>query len=636
LVLGIVGSMALLGERRSSASVPEESSHELCFSGLSAQGTTGLLDMPWASPGCAWRLRGGFFGSGFAERNYVLVGDQFRQFGGGISVAGTLGRYVEAGFSLAMALGKAEVGEATAALPTLFSMGSADLQLKLHAPWGNWAHVALLSSLRVPGNSQDLVPAPLHVDASVFALGSLSAAKAWPRLPLTFHGLFGYVHDRSLRTLDTQDCLGGTVTECLEARLYSTAAYNVSLPRLRVGIGLSLPIRLPKSFAVVPMAAYRAELVTGDPDPVLSALLRVQFASAPIDGRFSQSLTLGGRLVLGVALSLDVGVRVALQHAGYAMGVKLPTVMGFGALTWELDLIRPNRPQAAQVEAVANIRPKAEPSCRVAGVLVDDASGEALPDAIVRFVGLRHNALLSDAEGRFASGELPCGPVWVEGSRGDRLTARVSSVLSPVSGNNVELRLARKERAKTGALWLSIRGSDGSAQHVRATLYKSGQEVALSAVENGFFARVPVGVWHVRVEASGFLSQERMVAISDGELRLSVTLRRRGLVPKVGLTEHELHLTEPISFVGNTAALSPESQRLLEEVADALIHHQEIGLLVVEHLGDFALSSETLLEERAIAVRNHLVGQGIAPERVVAHVLQGPPRTPPKFLLKTP
>ena len=196
-----------------------------------------------------------------------------------------------------------------------------------------------MPTVRLPGAGQDFSPVPLNLDAAIDALLELNLRRVLPQLPLTLPVQLGYVHDRSLRALDAQDCMGGTVADCLRARLQSTAAYSVGLPRLRLSIGAQLPLHVWRSLWLVPAVSYRIEAIVGDPDPVLLALLGMQSPAAVQNGRFQQWLTVGGRIWLGLPLSLDFGVRIGLQSAGYAMGAKVPQVMGYGALTWEIDLL---------------------------------------------------------------------------------------------------------------------------------------------------------------------------------------------------------------------------------------------------------------------------------------------------------
>ena len=640
LVLALVGVGSRPALADASATVDPS-----CFRGLSADGSTGLFDQPSANPGCSWRLRTGSFLGGFVENGYLLVGDRFRSMGGGVAVAATLGQHIELALQLGAQLGRIESSSTSPELapePSLLAISQFKLQLKLHSAWGRLVHVALMPTVRLPGAGQDFAPVPLNLDAAIDALLELNLRRALPQLPLTLSAQLGYVHDRSLRALDAQDCMGGTVADCLRARLQSTAAYSVGLPRLRLSIGAQLPLHVWRSLWLVPAVSYRIEAIVGDPDPVLLALLGMQSTAAVQNGRFQQWLTVGGRIWLGLPLSLDFGVRIGLQSAGYAMGAKVPQVMGYGALTWEIDLLA-GQSQAADgrgTPAVPSVPPVMKTGaetrlCRVSGAIRDVQTGQPLADAVVHFVGQRHNALLTDDKGSFVSGELSCGAVLVEASRGDHQTMRLPVVLSAGEQAAVDIRLPKLLRAQAGRLWLLSQGDDGSKLPARATRSRDGQVVSLLSEECGLFARVAAGAWLLRVDAAGYLSREQTVVIPDGgEQRLQLLLSRRGREPKVQLGGAEIVLLSPLLFGPGGASLSRDSERVLDEVVDLLIHHPELVQLRIEQAADLQAGDGNLLEQQVIAVRDYLVSQGVAPDRVVARVTEGPRRTPPRISFK--
>lgn len=641
---GLVLLLTLFGVGRSAAWAEVSQTNEGgCFRGLSADGSSGSFDLPSANPGCPFRLRTGAYLAGFVEHGYLLAGDRFRSLGGGVSVAATLGQHVEVALQLAAQLGRVEPMsssglEVLGPSASLLTISQLKFQLKLHSAWGRLVHVALMPTVRLPGEGQDFAPAPLNIDAAIDALLDLKLGRVLPQFPLTLSAQFGYVHDRSLRALDAQDCMGGTVADCLRARLQSTAAYSVGLPRLRLAVGAQLPLHVWRTLWIVPTAIYRIEAIVGDPDPVLLALLGMQSPMASLQGRFQQWLTLGGRVWFGLPLSLDFGVKVGLQSAGYAMGAKVPRVMGYGALTWEIDLLG-GVSRVSSTEEVSKgplaVASKETPLCRVTGTIRDALGGQPLADAVVRFVGLRHNAILTDDKGYFASGDLSCGAIHIEASRGDHQTTRLPVVLSSGERAAVEIRLPKLMRAQAGRLWLALRSEDGSKVLARATLARDGQVVNLLTEEGGLFARVAAGAWLLRIDAAGYLSREQTVVVSDGgEQRVQLQLVRRGLQPKVQLGSSEVVLSQPLTFVPAGANLTVDSERVLDEVVDLLIHHPEVALLRIEHVADLQSMDSVLLEQQAIAVRDYLVQHGIAPERVVALVLEGPRRTPAKILLK--
>ena len=187
------------------------------------------------------------------------------------------------------------------------------------------------------GDWLDFVPAPLNTDVSIDGLLQVSLQPV-AVLPLRLSMLFGYAQDRSLRALDAQDCMGGTVADCLRVRLESTAAYGVGLPRVRGSLGVELPL-FCIGFVDHTGCDHRIEAIVGDPDPVLIALFGMGFPGGAAPESLSAVVDHRRSLGPGKFAGDRFGVRVGLQSAGYAMGAKLPKVMGFGGLSWELDLL---------------------------------------------------------------------------------------------------------------------------------------------------------------------------------------------------------------------------------------------------------------------------------------------------------
>ena len=170
-------------------------------------------------------------------------------------------------------------------------------------------------------------------------LGTVDLQRHRSGLPLRLHWLFGYLFDRSSELLASQDCMAAGSAQCLATRLISTAAYDVGQPRLRLGLGADALFQVHRKLQLGPLVAYHLDLITGDGDPVLRELLRLQGVTDDVDERLAQWLTLGARLHLTLPMTVELGMQFGLQSAGYATGAKLNQVSGYGALSWELELL---------------------------------------------------------------------------------------------------------------------------------------------------------------------------------------------------------------------------------------------------------------------------------------------------------
>lgn len=596
----------------------------LCRTGLSATGGTGLFDLPIAEAGCPWRLRLSVQVAGFAQSGYLLLGDRHTQLAGTVQLAASLGHHVEAFAWLGGRDTRNQRPLSTDTQPTapILALGQTSLGFKLHADWGTMAHAALLPYLRFHSGPDDLGPSVRGLDLGLDLLGSVELQRRFPRLPLRLHFLFGYVYDRSSQLLSSQDCMALGGAECLATRLIATAGYGVGQPRLRLGLGVDATLELARHVWLQPLLVYRINAMIGDGDPVVAALLRMQATEAPVDDRLAQWLTLGGRLGLGLPMTLELGLQLGLQSAGYAMGQKLPAVAGYGALTWELDLTS-SHPEPPSREGLS--QPASEQqqlgAGSVVGVVVDAQTQVPLPDAVVRFVGAHHNAVLTDERGEFRSAPLSARAVVVEASRGDHQTGRQVVLLRGSDSAQVRLLLPPIERHQLSRLQLELREESGPIAAATAVLSRQGQSVELSMQAGLLVARVPAGPWLLRADASGYLSREQLLVLPVGsEQRLTLQLSRRPKVPRVQLGTTEILLGEPIQFLPAAAELTSESAKLLDEVVDLLVHHAELRSLRIL-LAPEAGSAPLIAEQQAIAVRNYLVQHGVAPERAVAEVL---------------
>ncbi|MBW2256593.1 MAG: OmpA family protein [Deltaproteobacteria bacterium] len=128
------------------------------------------------------------------------------------------------------------------------------------------------------------------------------------------------------------------------------------------------------------------------------------------------------------------------------------------------------------------------------------------------------------------------------------------------------------------------------------------------------------GDWTAYAEASGMGVAHQAFAITPGSDTGTVRLTLGK--SQVTMEGETLSLTEQILFDLDQATLLPEALAVLAEVARVLRDHPSIVRLEVQgHTDDTggATYNQDLSERRARAVRQALIGRGIAPERLEAH-----------------
>lgn len=130
---------------------------------------------------------------------------------------------------------------------------------------------------------------------------------------------------------------------------------------------------------------------------------------------------------------------------------------------------------------------------------------------------------------------------------------------------------------------------------------------------------LPPGEWTLQVNAAGMLdaSQRLNVPASNKLTVAEFTLAP----PKAQMTEKAIVVLEPVRFDYNSAALRPDAEAILKEVADILLKNPEILQVEIQgHTdseGDSAQNLQ-LSQERVDAVRTWLIANGIDAARLVA------------------
>jgi outer membrane protein OmpA-like peptidoglycan-associated protein len=90
---------------------------------------------------------------------------------------------------------------------------------------------------------------------------------------------------------------------------------------------------------------------------------------------------------------------------------------------------------------------------------------------------------------------------------------------------------------------------------------------------------------------------------------------------RVQVTDKKIEISEVVQFETNKAVLLPQSEELLNEVADALKEHAEIERIEIEGHTDAQGSDRLnmkLSDARAKAVRDYLMKKGIEGDRMTA------------------
>lgn len=153
---------------------------------------------------------------------------------------------------------------------------------------------------------------------------------------------------------------------------------------------------------------------------------------------------------------------------------------------------------------------------------------------------------------------------------------------------------------------------------------KLGRSLSLTADAGGSFRfeNVPPGPVTISVEAPSYLrSVVDLEVKAHADVATQVSLNKRPRQPNVVVTDKEVKLKKAVHFQHDSAELLPDSMGIIEEAADALASHTEIASIEVQgHTDDSGTPeyNQRLSAERANAVREALVRNGVEPNRITA------------------
>ncbi|MDP2312097.1 MAG: carboxypeptidase regulatory-like domain-containing protein [Pseudomonadota bacterium] len=165
-----------------------------------------------------------------------------------------------------------------------------------------------------------------------------------------------------------------------------------------------------------------------------------------------------------------------------------------------------------------------------------------------------------------------------------------------------------------------VRGPDGKPLAAQVRLVgRTAMEPMATTAGGTAEARLLPGSWQVLVSAEGVGAERQDVVVPPGTSPLTIEVSLAA--SRVEVTETAVLLRQQVRFRFNEAALTPESYRVLDELAVTLRTDAGVGRIEVQGHTD-AVGSEAynvaLSQRRADAVRDYLVARGVARERLVA------------------
>ncbi len=573
----------------------------------SLDGPVGLYHMSTADVGPAHHLRFGLHGEYFKSSSFLLSGDDDSMLAGQFTLGFTPNQYFEifGGILTTSNRNARDPNEIGRTDPEVIrTHGDLLIGPKVVLPVATGTSIGLEGGLRFLASASSLSFSPSSTSAWIGPLATFDL-RPIARVPLRIHINANYYFDNSDNVYD----LTGTT---ISSRLAAKFAYGIGSSRARFAAGLDAPLeKWTGPLPLRPFVEYHAEIVTADPDPVLKDVVG---AGGPRD---RQWLTVGLRAQVYRGATLDAGVDVRLQNAGFMYEPPLPPVNVIFGASYPLDVDAFRKPVIVTQVVEKPGAPPPPSDGRIAGV-AKDKTGKPIGHAIVAVAGRPHAGVVTDADGTFEIAGLAPGPANLEFDAPDFETEKATTNVT--AGQTAEVAVALTPKARTG----SVRGktTDAQGHAVEATLKFSGaQAIELHTDGAGLYqAALLPGPYKVVAEAPGLPSKEsQFEVVADGNRQVDLTLRP--VNPDVTLTADEIVLKSPIKFKQMTPAkLAPEWQGELDGVAEVLADRPDIRILRIEAHWDPSAGpkAKEVTDAQAAAVKDYLVKKGIADARIEA------------------
>jgi len=312
---------------------------------------------------------------------------------------------------------------------------------------------------------------------------------------------------------------------------------------------------------------------------------------------------------------------------------------------------RPPEPVVVEVPAAGPLNEVPEMRRYAVGLVVDDASGAALPGTLVLYSDPGATGMVANSEGAFQTADLGPGeyvlklqaknyregecvvviPEEVVSSEGpvpaedpNAPPALPSATLAPrmTEEGNIEVPLTctLKELPRVGNVIVVVVDADTGAVvsngNVKITdPLNRTLELASDAQGSLAFQNVPFGTAELTTEAPGYLRGVMPVVIDAREdLKVHVVLNKRPKQLGVKVLPKELRLPAPIEFVGDTDQVSPGSMGVVEQLATLLREDAKFGVVELGvHSDDTGpvTAAHQLTQARAESLKQLLVRLGV-------------------------
>lgn len=482
--------------------------------------------------------------------------------------------------------------------------------------------------------SDDVGVAAANVDLHLEATLDLTRLAAKSRVPLRLHANVGYQIDNS-----------GAIADSIEAKRAGVLGSAQSLTRVeRFGYGVNRVdsfkwgVGVEGAFDFVrPFLEWTLDVPANRQGYVCNLTSRTAG-----DGCLSQDAGFSS-----TPSRLTLGARAYPWLAAWAQGLQVLAAVdvGTGATSRFIEEVAPEAPYTVhlglgyafdtqpRVKHVVKtklvpgpvVAPPPPKLFTISGNVFDAQTSQPIAEASVFFEGSDRNAVLTAGDGGFSTAPVTPGDYRFLVKKSDYLDGHCQAMVvdQPIAQVRCELTALPQVATVTGTVRNGIStefvgNATVTAQDAR------GRDIAVQTDAEGRFRfeNVPAGKLRLAVTAEQYLpSVNELVLNARVPSNVQLFLNRRPAQANVVLTKTELKLKRQVHFLFDSSEIQPDSQAILEEIAEALRSHAEIRSVEIQgHTDDVGTPEHNLRlsEERATAVRDALVVLGVESSRLSA------------------
>lgn len=581
-------------------------------------GLTGMFRLVTMDVGGPHTFRVGLHTEMFKSSDFLVKGDENSRFLGTLGLSYTPFKYAEFFVNIRSSANSNDRGpeadrldqEVILALGDLSFGGKGLFQITPAIGVGADLHVDLMNS--VGGVS-------FSGDSTGFYIGAISSLDLDPlaNFPLRFHLNLGY-------QLDNSGELAKFPGYSLASLQVEKFALGIRPSRMQLKLGMDMPLRkYLGSWGLTPMLEFEIDVATGDGDDDFWKFVEDgKLAEDQYNGTTTAWMTIGARTNPVAGFNFLFGVDVGLADPGYGYG---PPVIPWNVILGFSYAYDPNPPvrvvEREKIKEVIKAGPPPKQTGKLRGRVINAKTLEPVEGAVVTFPGKDLTGLSTDPDGTFLTYELTGGmhPIMVRHE--EYMPAKLQGEVKIGAVTSIDIKL---EPAAPRVGKLSGRVVDLKASGVAAAITITGPESKeLTADPSGMFtAELKPGAYTVQASAEGFLRKQVPVTITaGGQASLDITISPAPRTSLVRVTKRAITIRRQVHFGTGTAAIQPDSRQLLDSVVDALLKNPQILQVEIQghtdNRGGQAFNMQ-LSQARADAVRDYLVKNGIAPDRLLA------------------